>query len=419
MKSPETIGNKLKSIFSTKEISLSEEALPTQLTVYPSTIGQVCELVKLARKNQITLFPLGGGTHLFSYGKKFLDVSVSLKRIPSDLDHSPADLVATVPAGMTFSSVQEQLSKNGQMISLDPSHTNSSTVGGIIATNSFGPRRYRYGTARDCVLETTLINSKGLAVKSGAKTVKNVSGYDLNKLYIGSLGTLGILKDITFKLFPIPEKRVTISADFESPDKAVKLTADLRKIPLDIESTCITNGVWNPSGGTNWTYFISLAGGEKAITPQIDRLFSIIKTSPALNCTTLSSAESNRFWKVVNQTYPKDGNNAKITVIKKYLKSFFNSIFPHLTQGYSLKIFPDSGIVYIHCPEDDDASEFIKNVIGTIRTLGGYLEFELLPRESTFERWPILPSSLPWMKKIKMALDPEGIFAPGTFVGGI
>jgi len=419
LKSPETIGNKLKSIFSTEEITPSEKGLPTQLTVYPSTIGQVCELVKLARKDQITLFPLGGGTHLFSYGNKFLDVAVSLKRIPSALDHSPADLVATVPAGMTFSSAQEQLSKNGQMISLDSPHTNSSTVGGIIASNSFGQRRYRYGTARDCVLETTLINSKGLAVKSGAKTVKNVSGYDLNKLYIGSFGTLGILIDITFKLYPIPEKRVTISADFESPDKALKLTTDLRKIPLDIESTCIISGVWNPSGGTNLTYFITLAGCEKVVTPQIDRLLSTKKTSPELNCTTLSSAESDRFWSVVNQTYPKDGSNAIITVTKKYLKLFFNSIFPYLTTDYSLKIFPDSGIVYIHCPEDDDTSEFIKFVIDTIRSLGGYLEFLSLPQESIFERWPILPSSLPWMKKIKMALDPEGIFAPGTFVGGI
>ncbi|MCA9726971.1 MAG: FAD-binding oxidoreductase, partial [Candidatus Eisenbacteria bacterium] len=121
------------------------------------------------------------------------DVLLSLERLDRVVEHNPADMVASVECGAPWHGTQTRLGERGQWIPLDPSISARSTVGGVLAMNRFGPRRLRDGTLRDWVIGTTLVRPDGDIVRAGGMVVKNVSGYDLSKLYLGSHGSLGIL----------------------------------------------------------------------------------------------------------------------------------------------------------------------------------------------------------------------------------
>ena len=127
---------------------------------------------------------------------------IGLRRLGRLLDHEPGDLTATVEAGMTVRAFQTALGSRGQWLSLDPADAERATVGGVLATNACGPRRHLYGTARDVLIGVTVVTADGSIVKGGGKVVKNVAGYDLPKLFIGSYGTLGVIVEATVKLRP-------------------------------------------------------------------------------------------------------------------------------------------------------------------------------------------------------------------------
>src|SRR5262249_31484822 len=143
-----------------------------------------------------------------------------------------ADLTVTVEAGMPLSELQRILGEQGQFLALDPPLQDGATIGGVIATNSSGPLRFAYGTARDLVIGTRVANPNGTLTRAGGRVVKNVAGYDLNKLYIGSLGTLAIIVELSFKLAPIPPATATVLGQFSSADGARSLVQAVSRSPL-------------------------------------------------------------------------------------------------------------------------------------------------------------------------------------------
>lgn len=412
--SRKTLEQKLGEIFSAEEVSTSDARLSTQFTVFPTSLEQVSELVRLAKKERISLLPIGGTTRLYKPARP-LDVAVSLTNLPSSIEHSPEDMTATVSAGMTLSRVQNALKKWSQTIPLDPPSVGQSTVGGVISANAFGPRCHRYGTARDCVVGTTLINDEGNIVKAGARVVKNVSGYDLNKIYIGSRGTLGILVAISFKLHPSPERRVCFVSQFQTAEEALEAADTIRKGPLPVESLTVASGEWSPQPENGWTLILELAGSRKSLVNQEKVVRSLGEESgfPLLRTPI-------QIRKKVNQGGEDNHFQARISLSKKNLRSFSGSRALRRRGEVSVKLFPGAGLCYIKMPADSDETEKeLREILEEVESHGGMVEFETLPENSALDRWPILPASFPWMKKMKEALDPHGIFAPGTFVGGI
>jgi len=160
--------------------------------------------------------PWGGGTKMaIGSPPDRIGLVLGLTRLNRILEHEPGDLTVTVEAGLTFDSLQAELGKRGQWLSLDPGSADRATVGGILASNASGPRRHLYGTARDLVIGLTVIGADGSVVRGGGKVVKNVAGYDLPKLYIGSFGTLGVLVEATFKLRPRADVDRLVIARFD------------------------------------------------------------------------------------------------------------------------------------------------------------------------------------------------------------
>src|SRR5262245_55913432 len=175
-------------------------------TVTPGSVQEVGEAVREGAAKGRAIYPFGGRT-MFDYGLPPArpGVGIDLRGLCQVIDYPARDMTITVQAGITVAGLQAILEKENQQLPIDVPAADRATLGGILATNTSGPRRLGYGTLRDYVLGISVVNDEGKETKAGGRVVKNVAGYDLCKLYVGSLGTLGIITQATLKLKPRPE----------------------------------------------------------------------------------------------------------------------------------------------------------------------------------------------------------------------
>lgn len=389
MTSPEKLLNSLLSVLSSEEIQPTS-GIPAKYTTYPHRREQICELVKLAAADGFTLLPVGSGSRLGKVGK--YDVAISTSRLDEQMEHSPPDMVATIPAGASFNATQTSLKEHRQRIALDPPGDNGSTLGGIVSTNAWGLLRHRYGTAKNSILATTIVNGEGNIVKAGAKVVKNVSGYDLNKLYIGARGSLGLLLDVTFRLHPLPDRVQTCSISCDSLNDALNVASACRRLPLNVETVALTNS-------PDWEVSVTIAGNSDARNIVEETVAGNVKWNG-------ESAQSTMKYRV--GLY-----DANISLPKSQLKSFLKSV-SNLDKLIHWSL-PDSGV----CRLSFDNAEQLTKITDLVESSGGFMEVEHQPADSDLPHWPIAPPGLAWMRKIKSALDPHGIFAPDILGEGL
>ncbi|KMM38328.1 hypothetical protein AB986_03185 [Alkalihalobacillus macyae] len=209
--------------------------------VYPESEDEVVALVTEANDTGKKLSIVSGGTKL-GYGgtKSDYDLTLSLKKLSGIIEHTVGDMTVTVKPGTTVTELQTFLGQYNQMVSLDPSSPSTATIGGVIAANESGPKRLKYGSARDHVIGMRVVYANGKIIRTGGKVVKNVAGYDMNKLFIGSMGTLGVVTEITLKLRPIPKHKslVILSVREEALDNLkafTKLVQDSLLEPVSLE----------------------------------------------------------------------------------------------------------------------------------------------------------------------------------------
>ena len=388
MISREKLESSLHSVFNSEDIQTVKNEIPARLVVYPKSRDQLCELVTFATANGFTLIPLGSGSRLAGNGKYNLAVTTS--HLDEQIEHSPADMVATIPAGASFSLTQSSLQKHGQRIPLDPQVEDGSTIGGIVSANAWGPLRHRFGTAKNSILATTIVNGECKIVKAGAKVVKNVSGYDLNKLYIGARGSLGILLDVTFRLQPLPEKVQIFSVRLDSLHDAFQTASTGSRLPLMVETVVLRKS-------PDWEVTIKIAGSEEVRKTVEDAIPGDISWGREVNY----SENSDSLYDI------------NISVPKSYLKSFFKSVGD--LDGLSLWSLPEVGICRLNLK---DAGQ-LQQITICVESGGGFMEVERKPEGSDIPRWPIAPHGLNWMRQIKSAFDPHGIFAPGILGKGL
>jgi glycolate oxidase FAD binding subunit len=225
---PEAPLDKLKRIVGAPHVLAGVDCSPYVLegrtpeaVVFPGSREEVAALLALAGEEGIPVMPVGGGTKLgIGASPARVGLVLGLKRLARLLEHEPGDLTATAEAGLTLGALQAELGKRGQWLSLDPPGAERATLGGVLASNASGPRRHLYGTARDLLIGLTVVGADGAIVRGGGKVVKNVAGYDLPKLYVGSFGTLGIIVEATVKLRPRPDVDRLVVARFPQVKEA-------------------------------------------------------------------------------------------------------------------------------------------------------------------------------------------------------
>jgi glycolate oxidase FAD binding subunit len=192
------------------------EGRTPEAAVFPANVDEVRAVVALAAESDVPVIPWGGGTAA-SAGTPAprAGLVLGLRRLDRVLEHEPGDLTVTVEAGRTMAALQAALRERGQWLSLDPPDDARATLGGVLAANASGPRRHLYGTARDLLIGLTVVTAEGVLVRGGGKVVKNVAGYDLPKLFVGSCGTLGVIVELTVKLRPRPDDERLVAVTFD------------------------------------------------------------------------------------------------------------------------------------------------------------------------------------------------------------
>ena len=209
------------------ELYAVEGVIP-QAVAQPTDRESIARVLQWAAEHQVSVLPRGGGV-LSALGNlpTGADVVLDLSRYNRVLDFQPADLTATVEPGVTLDTLQRELAQGGKLVPLEAPLADRATLGGILAANANGPLRYSYGPARDWLIGISVVSSDGVETKAGGKVVKNVTGYDLNKLYTGSLGTLGVIVEATFKLAPLPEVWAALVASFPSVGAGIDASRSL------------------------------------------------------------------------------------------------------------------------------------------------------------------------------------------------
>ncbi len=206
--------------------------------VSPANEKEVAAILQLACENDYCVVPQGGGTkqNIGAIPER-IDILLRTDRLNKVLHYDAGDLTLSVGAGMTIAEVQAGLAKNSQFLPLDPNLPQQATIGGVLATNANGPMRSGFGSLRDYCIGINFVTGDGKIAKGGGKVVKNVAGYDLMKLMIGSMGTLGVITSANFKVFPLPKQTCTFILDF--PDLASAMAQRDRIISSPLAPMCM------------------------------------------------------------------------------------------------------------------------------------------------------------------------------------
>ena len=205
-----------------------------QAVLHPSCAAEITDILRFAAAERLAVIPMGGRTKLgIGMPPTRFNLALDLSRMNRVLAYDPRDLTCGVEAGVRFADLDSLLAAERQFLPLGPAFATRATLGGIVAAGGDSPLRHAYGSARDFLLGVEFITGDAVSSKSGGRVVKNVTGYDLHKLLIGSLGTLAVITRLNFRTFPLPSQQATFVATFASADAALAWCAALAKSPLE------------------------------------------------------------------------------------------------------------------------------------------------------------------------------------------
>ncbi|XGB40905.1 MAG: FAD-binding oxidoreductase [Nodosilinea sp. LVE1205-7] len=200
--------------------------------VYPHSEAELAAVMACAHQQQWRILPCGGGSKLNWGGLlKPIDLVVSTARLNQVIDHAVGDMTLTVQAGTRLADLETPLANQQQWLAMDPAYGNLATLGGVVATADLGALRQSYGGVRDRVIGLTWVRHDGQIARAGGRVVKNVAGYDLMKLMTGSYGTLGVISQLTLRLYPVPDTSKTVVVTAAAAD-LTRLTHQVRSSPL-------------------------------------------------------------------------------------------------------------------------------------------------------------------------------------------
>ena len=208
------------------------DGLSPMAVAVPENRRQAADVMRWAADNRVTVFPRGGGTKLgLGNPPETVGLVLDLSRLNRVIDYQPGDMTATVEAGITIEELQRELATARQFVPLESPLPRRATVGGALSTASVGAMAHAYGPPRDWLIGIGVLGADGLTTKAGGRVVKNVTGYDLNKLYTGSLGTLAVIIEATFKVSPLQPQERMLAAPFASMTDAVAAGRELLNHP--------------------------------------------------------------------------------------------------------------------------------------------------------------------------------------------
>jgi glycolate oxidase FAD binding subunit len=397
--------------------------------VQPTTEDGVAAVVRAVGGQGGALVPCGNATHLdIGFPPRRYDVALCTNRLSRIVAHDAEDLTVTAEAGVALHDLNAQLQKAGQWLPFDPSRGGDVTVGGLIASDRNGPLRLAYGKVRDFLIGLRVVVADGTIVRGGGKVVKNVAGYDLPKLFIGSFGTLGIIVEATFKVRPKPRDMrlyvIPIRSVAEATQKAMHLLRG-RSVPVLLEAVneLAAETIGLPTGAA---LVAACAGSEADTTAQE----SLLRAETDDRLTRWEGSEMESLLNAL-RNFPQPADEEVLVVRLSVRPAELPGLLQRIeAEAKARHISPEiaahagNGVAWLQLSADVDLPSvalFAEWIRLHARQSGGWLVFETLPRRlrGQVDPWGFSGPTLPLMAAIKQKLDPNRILSPGRFVGGI
>jgi glycolate oxidase FAD binding subunit len=398
-------------------------------TVLPANVDQVSEVMAFAHQRRLAVIPCGNGTHLHvgSPPARY-DLALSMQRLDRVVAHEAADMTVTAEAGLTVTALNETLARARQWLPLDPPAAERVTLGGLIAADLNGPLRLSHGKVRDLLLGVTVVLADGSVVKGGGRVVKNVAGYDVPKLYAGSLGTLGVIVEATFKLRPRPEKTKVVSLTalgLKAAGEIALRLLDEAIAPLFLE---LLDARAARDAGVTLEQSAAVIVGLGGTAEEIEAQEQVLQRccGQQLHLHDPAVAERLQRWLRDFALVGSPTLTARVSLLPHRLADALPRIASDAAVrglGLSMVAHAGNGVARLRLESGDDQALllFAEALRLSVRERGGWVVFDRLPK-SLHGRLDSFGNPTPavlLMRAVKRQLDPQGILSPGRFVGGI
>jgi len=392
-------------------------------TAAPAGVDQAAALVALAHEEHLAVVPRGSGAALeLGHPPGRVDLVLEMRRLDAVLEHNPDDLTVSVQAGCTAGVLAAQLAGHRQTLPLDPPGWTARSLGGIAATQASGPLRQRYGTMRDLLLGVRFAQADGVLTWGGAKVVKSVSGYDVPKLMVGSLGTLGVLLELTLRLHPAPDYEATWLASFRTPAHAQECVAALLDSTVQTHRLEILDGRVLAACSLPVTA-AALAVSIGTVEPAVRAQEGLVKAMVARTQGTVQTMGAS-FWKTYDRALAGfDGVVLRIGSVPARLVETLGAV-EALLPGAAVAGAAGLGALRALVTHADAAAlrTPLERLRATVAEVGGGVIVERGPRalRERVDPWgPVPPPAMAVMRAIKAEFDPRAVLNPGRFVGGL
>jgi glycolate dehydrogenase FAD-binding subunit len=386
----------------------------------PSTLEAAVEVMRECDAAGAALAFRGGGTQLgLGRPPRRLDALLRTSGLSRIIEYEPADLVVSAEAGLTLAELQRTVGEHGQRLAVDPPSPERVTLGGLVARADFGPRRARYGAVRDSLLGVSLVRSDGAVARSGGKVVKNVAGFDLPKVVCGSLGTLGLIARVTFRLHPVPESTSTLRLNAVSGGEVLDLLRALRHAQLEPSAAVV---LW--SGGGPMQLALTFEGFGPAVRHQAERLSTLARQA-GLDFERLDPAATLALGQRHDAVRACPHLRVRVATLPSRvaeLRALLAPLFDVLVEP-SLAFYPTLGLGFAGGKPTEAAAttSALEAVRAALVRDGGSLVIEAAPAAllADVDPWGPLPGGFAIMRELKQRFDPAGRLNPGRFVGGL
>ncbi len=395
---------------------------PISHLVYPNTPDELAAVMLYAQQQGLRVLPCGRGSKLHWGGLvEGVNLVISTERLNHVIDHAIGDLTVTAEAGIKFSDLQELLRKSGQFLAIDPHYPDEATLGGIISTADTGSLRHRYNGVRDMILGISFVRSDGQIVKAGGRVVKNVAGYDLMKLLTGAYGTLGILTQVTLRVYPISHasQTVVLRGHQDELAQAAQTLLSSALTPTAIEALSVQ------------TMSDLALGKEMGLLIRFQAIAESVKEQAA------RSLEVGAAFGLASQLYPEtdeadlwrrlgekmvgevDSIVCKIGVKPSDAIAVLTQI-EQLSQKAGAVIHLGSGVGQLVL-SSKTRTVMVQEMRSLCQATGGYLSVlqAPIPFKQQIDVWGYAGDALDLMQKIKTQFDPNALLSPRRFVGEI